>query len=223
MSSTASALPPFLTDAELAGICEGVTLPGAQCRHLERLGLLVKRKPNGRPLVARSEFERVKNPPPAVALAEEKPPARKAWEDTPLGRWQKEQRQFRAEQAAADAEALAAWRAEQKKLSPVQRRAQRRAREEAARLERAALVRFHAAKRRTVKMQRTPAWADYEAIRAVYLRAQQITAETGVTHHVDHDIPLQGKMVSGLHVHNNLQILTGSENSRKHNRFHIDP
>lgn len=51
--------PPFLTDAEIAGICDGVQVPGVQCRHLARLGLLVKRKPNGRPLVARSEFERV--------------------------------------------------------------------------------------------------------------------------------------------------------------------
>jgi hypothetical protein len=50
---------PFLSDEEIAGICEGVTLPGWQCKHLARLGLLVNRKPNGRPLVARSEFERV--------------------------------------------------------------------------------------------------------------------------------------------------------------------
>jgi hypothetical protein len=59
VSSTATALPPFLTDAEIAGICDGLTLAAAQCRHMERLGLLVRRKPNGRPLVARSEFERV--------------------------------------------------------------------------------------------------------------------------------------------------------------------
>lgn len=51
--------PPFLTDDEIAGICDGVQLAGAQCRHLQRMGLLVNRKPNGKPLVARSEFERV--------------------------------------------------------------------------------------------------------------------------------------------------------------------
>lgn len=50
---------PFLSDDEIAGICDGVSLPGAQCRHLKRMGLLVSTKPNGRPLVARSEFERV--------------------------------------------------------------------------------------------------------------------------------------------------------------------
>ena len=50
---------PFLSDDEIANLCEGLQLPGAQCRYLSRLGLLVNRKPNGRPLVARSEFERV--------------------------------------------------------------------------------------------------------------------------------------------------------------------
>lgn len=52
-------LPPFLTDDEIADLCAGLHLPAAQCRYLGKLGLLVNRKPNGRPLVARSEFERV--------------------------------------------------------------------------------------------------------------------------------------------------------------------
>jgi hypothetical protein len=50
---------PFLSDAEIAEICQPLTMPAAQYRHLTRLGLIVKRKPNGRPLVARGEFERV--------------------------------------------------------------------------------------------------------------------------------------------------------------------
>ena len=50
---------PFLSDAEIAGICEPLQMPAAQCRYLRRLGLTVHTKPNGRPLVARSEFERV--------------------------------------------------------------------------------------------------------------------------------------------------------------------
>lgn len=50
---------PFLSDEEIAGICAGVELPGVQCRHLKRMGLFFQRKPNGKPLVARSEFERV--------------------------------------------------------------------------------------------------------------------------------------------------------------------
>lgn len=50
---------PFLSDAELAGLCDGLVAPAAQIRYLQRLGLLVQRKPNGRPLLLRSELERV--------------------------------------------------------------------------------------------------------------------------------------------------------------------
>lgn len=50
---------PFFTDAELADLCEPLQQPAAQIRYLRDLGLMVKAKPNGRPLLARSEFERV--------------------------------------------------------------------------------------------------------------------------------------------------------------------
>lgn len=54
------AQPPFLTDDEVAEICDPLVMPAAQFRHLtSALGLHAVRKPNGRPLVARSEFERV--------------------------------------------------------------------------------------------------------------------------------------------------------------------
>lgn len=87
----------------------------------------------------------------------------------------------------------------------------------------AAVVAFHASKRRAARIERTPPWADLDAMRAIYAEAQRLTAETGTPHHVDHVIPLQGKLVSGLHVPSNLQILTGSENSKKRNRFEIEP
>jgi hypothetical protein len=50
---------PYLTDAEVAEICAPLIMPAAQRRYLKRLGMLVQAKPNGRPLVARGEFERV--------------------------------------------------------------------------------------------------------------------------------------------------------------------
>jgi excisionase family DNA binding protein len=87
---------------------------------------------------------------------------------------------------------------------------------------RAGLSRFHASKRRASKLQRTPRWANIAAILAIYREAHRLTRETGIVHHVDHEIPLQGELVSGLHVENNLQILTGSENVRKHNRFEVE-
>lgn len=86
----------------------------------------------------------------------------------------------------------------------------------------AALVRHHAAKRRVAKLMRTPPWANQEAIRAVYEEAVRMRDKTGIEHHVDHIIPLQGEMVSGLHVENNLQILPWYENLKKHNRFEAE-
>jgi len=50
---------PYLTDDEIASICEPLQMPAAQRRYLASLGLVVKAKPNGRPLVTRAEFDRV--------------------------------------------------------------------------------------------------------------------------------------------------------------------
>lgn len=77
------------------------------------------------------------------------------------------------------------------------------------------------AERRAAKLQRTPKWLtkeDKQAIKEFYTKAKQITIETKIRHVVDHIIPLQGKLVSGLHVPWNLQILTESENSQKSNK-----
>jgi len=71
------------------------------------------------------------------------------------------------------------------------------------------------------KLKRTPKWLSKEdkaKIKAIYAAARNLTVTTGQQHHVDHIIPLQGKLVSGLHVPNNLQILYWKENlSKKHN------
>lgn len=74
-------------------------------------------------------------------------------------------------------------------------------------------------KRRAKKLQRTPAWADLKKIEKVYEEARFMTLLMGEPYHVDHVVPLRGRRVSGLHVHNNLQILPGIENVRKGNRF----
>jgi len=70
------------------------------------------------------------------------------------------------------------------------------------------------AKRRCSKLQRTPAWAKGDPrIKEIYRQAKL----WGM--HVDHVIPLQGKLVSGLHCWENLQLMHGSENSSKGNHF----
>ena len=51
-------LTAVLTDDEIAAICAGLRQPAAMIRYLRRLGLRVERKPNGRPLVRRADWDR---------------------------------------------------------------------------------------------------------------------------------------------------------------------
>lgn len=68
----------------------------------------------------------------------------------------------------------------------------------------------------------TPLWADLDAIKEAYRKADCITKETGVPQDVDHIIPLQGEYVCGLHVGNNLRALPRSENRAKSNHFDLE-
>lgn len=69
------------------------------------------------------------------------------------------------------------------------------------------------------RLQRTPAWADLQAIRKIYNEAARLTKETGEPWHVDHEIPLNGKLVSGLHLAENLRVIPGIENLKKGAKF----
>lgn len=77
-------------------------------------------------------------------------------------------------------------------------------------------------KRRAVKKQAFPSWANPEKIKQIYAESIRRTKETGILHHVDHIIPLSHDLVCGLHWEGNLQILTASENLSKNNKFKPD-
>jgi len=75
-------------------------------------------------------------------------------------------------------------------------------------------------KRRAVKLNATPSWADFEAINSIYSLSSFLTMTTfGNGYHVDHIIPLQGKNVCGLHVEGNLRVLRAEHNLSKSNNF----
>ena len=67
--------------------------------------------------------------------------------------------------------------------------------------------------RRAKVSHATPPWADRAAIKKVYAKARQLGL------HVDHEIPLNGKLVCGLHVENNLQLLPPEINLLKGNSY----
>jgi len=77
-------------------------------------------------------------------------------------------------------------------------------------------------KRRSKKMLRTPAWLtkdDFWMIEQAYKLAVLRTQLFGFAWHVDHIIPLQGKLVSGLHVPTNLQVIPWRDNVAKANKY----
>jgi hypothetical protein len=73
-------------------------------------------------------------------------------------------------------------------------------------------TRLKSANERAIRLQRLPIWADKELIKEFYLNCPE-------GYHVDHIIPLRGKLVSGLHIINNLQYLPAKDNISKGNKF----
>jgi hypothetical protein len=70
--------------------------------------------------------------------------------------------------------------------------------------------------------QATPKWLSIEQkieIRLKYRLAIELSRATGVRHAVDHEIPLQGEDVCGLHVPWNLRVITQEENLKKSNKL----
>lgn len=67
-----------------------------------------------------------------------------------------------------------------------------------------------------------PKWltkSDLLHIKCKYQLAAMLSKNTGEEWHVDHIIPINGKIVSGLHVPNNLRVITAKENHFKQNKY----
>lgn len=73
----------------------------------------------------------------------------------------------------------------------------------------------YATKHMVAKRKQMPAWANEQKIKDIY-------ANRPDGYHVDHIVPLQGELVCGFHVENNLQYLTAKENIAKNNFFEVN-
>lgn len=77
------------------------------------------------------------------------------------------------------------------------------------------------ARRRASELNATPRWltnGHHRSIEAIYSAARTLTEKTGIQHEVDHVVPLRGKLVCGLHVPWNLQVISRAANRRKLNK-----
>lgn len=78
------------------------------------------------------------------------------------------------------------------------------------------------AKRKASKRRRTPPWLTerhFAEINKFYESARDLQQQTGIKHHVDHIVPLNGELVSGLHVPWNLRVIPAKDNLLKSNTW----
>ena len=79
-----------------------------------------------------------------------------------------------------------------------------------------------AMRRIAIKKKATPHWSETDQITALYVKAAELRASTGVVWHVDHIVPLNSSLVCGLHVIANLRVITATENLSKGNTYWPD-
>lgn len=77
-------------------------------------------------------------------------------------------------------------------------------------------------KRRAIKIQACPKWLDKDAMLlmdSTYAMARWLSLTCFQSYHVDHIVPLNSKLVCGLHVPWNLQIIPAIQNMSKGNKL----
>lgn len=77
---------------------------------------------------------------------------------------------------------------------------------------------YNSTKRSKVK-KATPAWSEHFFVAEAYRLARLRTKITGFKWSVDHIVPLQSKIVCGLHCHTNIRVVPAEINSSKGNRW----
>lgn len=66
------------------------------------------------------------------------------------------------------------------------------------------------------------AWRNKSKINEIYKRCRERAARTGRRLHVDHVYPIQSPLCCGLHVHQNLRIISRRKNCSKGNGFPLE-
>lgn len=80
------------------------------------------------------------------------------------------------------------------------------------------LLAYKRSLRRAAVLKATPKWANLDKIKRVYEIASELSRITGVPHEVDHIYPIKSDIMCGLHVENNLRVITRKENRSKGNK-----
>lgn len=76
---------------------------------------------------------------------------------------------------------------------------------------------FLQARRHAAKLRATPSWADDDKIAQFYCLRETMEKIFGRKYCVDHIVPLKSSLVCGMHVENNLQVISYRENALKGN------
>lgn len=74
-------------------------------------------------------------------------------------------------------------------------------------------------RKRKALEQATPSWSDQEAIRQAREECERMGASMRMEFVLDHSVPLRGRTVCGLHVPENLEIVSENFNKLKGNKF----